>query len=74
VSSARGAVAHAGGLWGRVLTPFRRVEAEAEHVHEIEQEGESGATPFIAVLGIFLFLLPIFLVILGLAYAAYYLF
>ena len=52
---------------------IRRAKAEAHHLHEVEQEGESGETPFIATLGVFLFLVPIFLVIVGLAFAAYYL-
>jgi hypothetical protein len=55
----------------RFAHPVREIEAEAEHLHEIEQEGESPATPFIAILGVFLFLLPIVLVLLGIAFAAY---
>ncbi len=71
------ATKRAGGHYGRVWSwfrhPVRTVEDEAHHLHEIEQEGESGETPFIAILGMVLFLLPIFLVMLGLALAAYYL-
>jgi hypothetical protein len=52
---------------------IRRAKSEAHHLHEVEQEGESGETPFLATLGVFLFLVPIFLVIVGLAFAAYYL-
>jgi hypothetical protein len=51
----------------------RAIEAEAEHLLEVEREGESAATPLIAILGIILFLTPIVLAILGLAFAAYYL-
>lgn len=53
--------------------PFREIEAEVEHLRELEREGESGETPFIAIAGIVLFLLPIVLLVLGLAFAAYYL-
>jgi len=68
---------HAGGVYRKALRrgarPVEKLEAEAEHLHDIEQRGESGATPFIAIGGLILFLLPIFLVMLGLAFAAYYL-
>lgn len=60
-------------LFAALKHPVRGVEAEAEHLHAIEQAGESGETPFIAFLGLFLFLLPIFLIFLGLAFGAYYL-
>jgi hypothetical protein len=67
---------HAGGLYRKALRggarPVEKLEAEVHHLHEIEQSGESGATPFIAFGGLILFLLPIFLVMLGLALAAYY--
>jgi hypothetical protein len=69
---------HAGGLYRRafaaVRRPVRKLEAEAEHLHEIEQAGEAPETPFVAMLGVFLFLFPIFAVMLGLAFGAYYLF
>lgn len=70
------AVKHAGGLYRKTFLrhPVRAVEAEAEHLHEIEQRGESGETPFIAILGLIVFLLPIFAIMLGLAFGAYYLF
>jgi hypothetical protein len=68
---------HAGGLYRRALRrgarPVEKLEEEAHHLHEIERRGESAATPLIAFGGLFLFLLPIFLVMLGLALAAYYL-
>jgi hypothetical protein len=71
------AARHASGLYGRTLhaalRPIRSAEAEARHLHAVEREGEAGETPYVAVLGIFLFLLPVFLVMLGLAFAAYYL-
>ena len=71
------AVRHARGRYSRFFArlrhPVRAVEAEAKHFHEVEREGESGETPFVVILGLILFLLPIFLLMLGLAFAAYYL-
>ena len=68
---------HAVGLYRRLLAsavrPVHAVEAEVHHAHQIERHGESGETPFIAILGLFLFLLPIFAIMLGLAVAAAYL-
>ena len=73
-SQARAGVRHAGSLYGRTFRwlgkPVRKAEAEAEHLHEIEQAGESPETPLVAFLGVFLFLLPIFLIMLGLALLA----
>ena len=69
------AARHAGSLYQRAFRrPVEKVEAEVHHLHEVEQRGESGETPFIAILGVFLFLVPIFLVMAGLAFAAYYAF
>jgi hypothetical protein len=71
------AARHAGSLFRRVFRqvekPVEKLEAEAHYLHEIEQRGESGETPFIAIAGAILFLLPIFLVMVGLAFGAYYL-
>lgn len=68
---------HAGTRYKRLLRraagSVRKLEAEPHHLHEIEREGEAGATPFIAIGGLILFLLPIFLLMLGLAFTAYYL-
>lgn len=68
---------HAVGLYRRLLGSAVRsvhaVEAEVDHLHEIERDGQSGETPFIAILGVFLFLLPIFGIMFGLAVAAAYL-
>jgi hypothetical protein len=76
MSVGREAVRHAGGRYRRLLAPLRHpiesVEAEAHHLHELEEAGEAAGAPFIAIAGLFLFLLPIFLVIVGLAFAAYY--
>jgi hypothetical protein len=77
MSTGAKATRHAGSLYRRLFdairTPVRKVEEEAHHLHEIEHEGESAETPAIAFLGLILFLLPLFLVMLGLAFAAYYL-
>jgi hypothetical protein len=78
VSNAVGAMTHhARHRYRRLFrlagSPAAKVEAEAVHLHEVEQRGDSAATPFIAIGGLILFLLPIFLVLLGLAFAAYYL-
>jgi hypothetical protein len=56
-----------------VRHPVRRVEGEARHLHEVERQGESGETPYIAMLGLVLFLGSVFLLMVGIAFAAYYL-
>ena len=77
MAAGREAVRHAGATYGRAFRwlrhPVRRIEAEAEHLREVEREGESGETPFVAILGIILFLLPIVALVLGVSFAAYYL-
>jgi len=71
----RNAATHAGSLYRKTFAflrhPVHEIEVEAEHLREIEQAGESAATPLIAFLGLVLFLLPIFLLMLGIAFAAY---
>jgi nitrogen fixation/metabolism regulation signal transduction histidine kinase len=69
---------HAGGLYRKtfdavVRRPVQKIEAEAEHLVEVERIGDSPETPFIAILGVVLFLLPILTIMLGLAFAAYFL-
>jgi hypothetical protein len=59
-------------LFAAAVRPVHAVEAEAHHLHEVETTGESGETPFILILGLILFLLPIFLLMLGLAVLAVY--
>ena len=77
MAAGRDAARHAGTLYrkafGSLRHPLREIEAEAGHLLEIEREGESAATPLIAILGVVLFLAPIVLLILGLTFAAYYL-
>jgi Xaa-Pro aminopeptidase len=77
MGAARDAARHAGTLYRKTLAwlrfPVREIEAEAEHLREVEREGERAETPIIAIFGIILFLLPIVVLILGLVFAAYYL-
>ena len=77
MAAGRDAAQHAGTLYrkafSRLRRPVRELEAEVEHLRQVEEEGESGETPFIAILGLILFLLPIVGLALGLAFAVYYL-
>jgi hypothetical protein len=77
VSTVRSGARHAKKLYRRTirgaLKPIRKVEAETHHLHEEERAGEAADTPFIAILGLMLFLAPIFGLIVGLSFAAYYL-
>jgi hypothetical protein len=77
VTTSTRATSHAAGLYRKAFNgikqPFRKLEAEAHHLEEVERAGESAETPLIVFLGVFLFLLPIFALMLGLAFAAYYL-
>ncbi len=71
-----GGARHAGSLYRKtfrwIRRPIQKVEGEVHHLHEVEQLGESGETPFIAILGVLLFLLPIaaFIMIVALAASA----
>lgn len=77
MSTGAHAARHAGGLYRKVFRWFRRpveaVEHEAEHLHDIEKDGSAGATPYIALLGVFLFLLPIAAFMMIVAFSAFYL-
>ena len=77
MAAGRDAATRAGTHYRRLFAvlrfPARGIEAEAEHLRHVEQAGESGETPFIAILGLILFLLPILLVVGGLSFGAYYL-
>ena len=77
MAEGRNAAEHAGSLYQRAFSwlrhPVRKLEEEAGHLHEVEQAGESEVTPFIAIAGLVLFLLPIVAVVLGLSFAAYFL-
>jgi hypothetical protein len=69
---------HAGGLYAqafrRLRHPIQRIEAEAHHLREVEQAGESGETPAIAIAGLLLFLLPLAVLFMALAFGAAWLF
>ena len=52
---------------------MRRLEQRAHDLHEREYEGETAATPLLAVAGIVLFLVPVVLLVGGTALALYYL-
>ena len=71
------ATRHAGGRYRRtfhwITHPVRGVGEEAHHLHEVERAGESAETPLIAMLGLAFFLGSVFLVIVGLAFAGYFL-
>ena len=77
VGTATEATRHAASLYRRLYSaavrPAHALEVEAAHLHELEHRGESGETPFLALLGLVMFLAPIFLVMLGLALLAAYL-
>jgi hypothetical protein len=77
VNHGRASIRHARNLYGRtyhwLLRPIHKGEAEVHQLHEVELRGASGETPFIAILGLLLFLLPIFALMLGLALLAAYL-
>jgi UPF0716 family protein affecting phage T7 exclusion len=51
----------------------RKLEQEVRILREREQEGESGATPLLAMAGVLPLLIAAFLLLLGAAMAAYYL-
>ena len=55
MAAGRDAARHAGTLYRKAFSslrrPVRELEAEAEHLLEVEREGKSEATPLIAILG-----------------------
>ena len=63
--------AHAVSHWTR--HPIQAVEEEAKHLHDIEKDGTSGATPLISIAAVGMFLLPVVVVVMGVALALYYL-
>ena len=50
--------------------PHRNLEEEAHHLHEVEVAGESPETPAIAILEVALFVLPIVVVVIAIAFVA----
>jgi hypothetical protein len=77
MAAARDAARQAGSLYRKTLAFLRirahKIEAEVEHLREVEQAGESGEAPFIAIVGVLLFLLPIVALLLGIAFTVYFL-
>jgi hypothetical protein len=53
--------------------PVRAIEREAHHLHEVEHVGESEWTPWIALLGLVLFLAPVIAFMTALMFAAHHL-
>jgi len=51
----------------------RQLQQEAHKLHEEEFEGESAATPLLAIAGVLMVVVPVVLLVLGLTFAAYYL-
>jgi hypothetical protein len=70
------AAKHASALYTRTfhvaLRLIRSAEEEVHHLHAVEHEGAVAETPLIAIIGLIFFFLPIFLVMVGLAFTAYY--
>jgi hypothetical protein len=66
-----------GGMRGHALVdlgrPVRAIEREARHLHEVERVGESEWTPWIAILGLVLFFVHVFVLMTALTFAASYL-
>ena len=50
--------------------PIRTIEREAHHLHEVEQAGASEYTPWIAILGLVLFFVPVFVFMTAIAFTA----
>lgn len=77
MGSVTDAVGHAGRRYRKMFVwvrhPVGRVEGEARHLHGVERKGESAETPYIAMLGLVFFLGSVFLFMVGIAFAAYYL-
>ena len=77
MAAGRDAAAHAGNRFRKLFAwlrhPLSRIEVEADHLREVERAGESGETPYIVMLGLLFFLVPLFLLLVGLAFAGYYL-
>jgi hypothetical protein len=52
------------------LRPLRTIEREAHHLHEVEQAGESEYTPWIAIVGLVLFFVSVFVLMTAIAFTA----
>jgi hypothetical protein len=76
VSTSSAVARHVGRRYRAVFRtlgrPFRSAEREAHHLHQVERAGESGETPYIAMLGLILFLGSVFALMLAVTLIAYY--
>ncbi|MFL6030385.1 MAG: hypothetical protein ACJ74D_10175 [Gaiellaceae bacterium] len=59
-----------GSAWFDPPRRFRTIEREAHHLHEVERVGESEWTPWIAILGLVLFFVPVLVLMTALTFAA----
>lgn len=50
--------------------PVRTIEHEAQHLRELEREGESAETPLVALLGVATVVLPLGALMIGLVFLA----
>jgi len=77
MSATRSAAKHASDRYRRAfhgaLRPVRGAESEVHHLREIEHKGEAGESIYIATLGVILFLIPIVVCVMLLAFIAFYL-
>ena len=64
---------HRVGAHERFRHPIRSAEHDFKHMHEIAEEGQSGATPAILTGRVILILIPIAAIMMGLAVGAFYL-
>jgi hypothetical protein len=58
------------GRTARPTATLRTIERQAHHLHEVEQAGESEYTPWIAVVGLVLFLVSVFVLMTAIAFTA----
>jgi hypothetical protein len=54
-----------------ITTPFHAIEREAQHLHDLEQAGESEWTPWIALLGLVLLFATVIALVTALVVTAY---
>ena len=52
-------------------TTLHAIEREAHHLHELEHEGESEWTPWLALLGLVLFFAPVIALVTALTVTVY---
>jgi hypothetical protein len=72
-AATRSSPRHAGGARRAAFNPWRalrKVEHKAGQLHAIEHSGASEWTPWIAILGLILFFVPVFVLMTVLTFAA----